>query len=92
MLTAVAALTTAILLLIVNTDADHPELFEMPLHVAGDIPEGRILHTLTSISDNRALLVGGLNESSDGTHAVADSIYLLTLHPGMNGTEPWGEW
>ena len=92
MYAAVAALTTAFLLLTVTTDAAHPELFEVPLHVEGDIPEGRILHTLTAISDNRALLVGGLNESSDGTHAVADSIYLLTLHPGMNGTEPWGKW
>ena len=89
----VAAMTVlAVTHLFTSTRAEHPEMFELPLHVEGDIPEGRILHTLTAISGNRALLIGGLNQSSGGTVGIADSIYLLTLQPGTNGAEPRGVW
>ena len=91
MISVAAALAIPLIFVVMEANANNMEMFELPLRVEGDKPEGRILHTLTAISGDRALLVGGLNESSDGTVAVADSVYLLTFYDS-NETEPWCEW
>jgi len=48
---------------------------------ATDLPVARYEHTCTTLADGSVLVLGGLNESEDGTRVILNDAYIFTPKP-----------